>query len=64
MDDEDGPTITDSFYEHLFRGHTHTQAHDTHPKTTDATFSLHHAVSKLRMSCPFKRWVQFIHMGL
>jgi hypothetical protein len=63
--DEDGPKITEGFYEYLFRGSTNSES-QIQPNTTDAALALHHAVSKLRAdtNCSFRRWVPFIHMGM
>lgn len=66
ISDEDGPEVTDSFYEHLFTGSQTSRIDGTQPQTIDAALALHLSVAKLRASghCSFIRWVPFIHMGL
>jgi hypothetical protein len=64
MADEDRPTVTDSFYGHLFESAA-TDTPRTGPDTTQAARALHMAVAELRKKqCSFKRWVPFIHFGL
>lgn len=59
--DADGPKITDSFYEHLFKEY---EMDSIGPDTTQAARALHHAVAKLRSEdVSFARWVPFIHLG-
>ncbi|KAF8886627.1 hypothetical protein CPB84DRAFT_1850089 [Gymnopilus junonius] len=55
MWDADGPIITDSFYEEIFKG---SDGHRTpQPDTTKSSLALHIAVNKLRSKgIPFKRW--------
>lgn len=62
--DKDGPKIADSFYHHIFRGHTNCT--NTTPDTREAAQALYLAVKKLRSEkdCTFQRWVPFIHLGL
>jgi hypothetical protein len=64
MADEDGPTVTDSFYSHLFESAA-TDTPRTRPDTTQAARALHIAVAELRKTkSSFKRWVPFVHFGL
>ncbi|EAU90732.2 hypothetical protein CC1G_04001 [Coprinopsis cinerea okayama7 len=58
--DEDAPLVTDVFYRHLFRRGTAAP-----PDITDAAYSLHLAVKKLRdLGRPFHQWVPFVHHGI
>ncbi|KAF8154290.1 CHAT domain-containing protein [Crassisporium funariophilum] len=60
--DKDGPTITDAFYEELFRGPDGQPT--SRPDVNKSAMALHSAVKKLRSNdVPFRRWVPFIHMG-
>jgi hypothetical protein len=60
MADKDGPTITYSFYDHLFR-----KSGGNVPDIAQAAEALQLAVKQLRDDgCSFKRWVPFIHLGL
>jgi hypothetical protein len=66
MNDEDGPKITDTFYENLFKD---CDPNSTPPVVSDLTKSaeaLHLAVSELRKQpgITFNRWVPFVHYGL
>ncbi|TFY51795.1 hypothetical protein EVG20_g10832 [Dentipellis fragilis] len=63
IQDEDGPTVADSFYEYLTRKQEdHLQGV---PQVAQAAYALHTAVRKLRDDrCSFVRWIPFIHMGL
>lgn len=62
MADMDGPAITDTFYEELFRGSDGKPC--LQPDTTKSAQALHSAVQKLRSkNVPFRRWVPFIHLG-
>ncbi|KAJ7242667.1 CHAT domain-containing protein [Mycena rebaudengoi] len=66
MNDEDGPQIADTFYEHLFRGCDLGANPPALPDLTKAAEALHFAVKKLRKESgmSFKRWVPFVHYGL
>ncbi|KAJ6599402.1 CHAT domain-containing protein [Mycena sp. CBHHK59/15] len=66
MDDRDGPTIADAFYEHLFKSCDTTSNPPVFPNLTTAAEALHLAVIKLRKApgIPFMRWVPFVHYGL
>ncbi|KAJ7257747.1 hypothetical protein C8J57DRAFT_1647484 [Mycena rebaudengoi] len=66
MNDEDGPQIADTFYEHLFRGCDLGANPPALPDLTKAAEALHFAVKKLRKESgmTFKRWVPFVHYGL
>ncbi|KDR78250.1 hypothetical protein GALMADRAFT_138368 [Galerina marginata CBS 339.88] len=60
--DEDGSTVTDSFYKELFRGADGKITGQ--PDTSRSARALHVAVKKLRSGdVPFSGWVPFIHMG-
>jgi hypothetical protein len=64
ISDEDGPTVADAFYEHLFRENKSAAVNTFRPDTTEGAAALHVAVAKLRAKgVSFKRWVPFIHMG-
>jgi hypothetical protein len=65
IDDSDGPTIADTFYEELFKLNTSTDmAATSAPDTTQAAQALRIAVAKLRSTnASFARWVPFIHLG-
>jgi hypothetical protein len=59
MHDEDGPKITDIFYNHIF-----CRQGEPYPDSTKAAEALHLAVKKLRIEgISFRRWVPFIHLG-
>ncbi|KAA1475657.1 hypothetical protein DENSPDRAFT_783742, partial [Dentipellis sp. KUC8613] len=63
IQDEDGPTVADSFYEHLTRNRE--ESTQGIPQVSRAAYALHAAVAKLRDDgCSFVRWIPFIHMGL
>ena len=60
--DQDGPTITDAFYEELFHGPDGKPANV--PDMTKSALALHLAVKKLHLqNVSFRRWVPFIHLG-
>ena len=62
MNDQDGPTITDAFYEEPFCGPDGKPANE--PDMTKSALALHLAVKKLRsQNVSFRRWVPFIHLG-
>jgi hypothetical protein len=62
MNDQDGPTITDAFYEELFCDSDGKPANE--PDMTKSALALHLAVKKLRsQNVSFRRWVPFIHLG-
>ena len=62
MNDQDGPTITDAFYEELFCGPDGKLAQK--PDINRSAQALHIAVKKLHSkNVPFRGWVPFIHMG-
>lgn len=62
MADLDGPTVSDAFYEELFRGPD--GAPCPRPDFNRSAYALDIAVKKLRASgVPFKRWIPFIHLG-
>ncbi|KAJ7869415.1 CHAT domain-containing protein, partial [Mycena leptocephala] len=57
MNDNDGPTVAETVYSHLFRD-------GQHPKHTDAAEALHLAVQQLKDNkVPYERWIPFIHIG-
>ncbi|TFK32759.1 CHAT domain-containing protein [Crucibulum laeve] len=58
INDEDGPTVSDTFYAELFQ-------HDPAcPDMTQTARAIHVATAKLRsQSVSFNRWVPFIHIG-
>lgn len=62
MVDQDGPAITDAFYEELFRG---PDGEPTRlPDVTKSARALDVSVKKLRSTgVAFRRWVPFIHLG-
>jgi len=64
--DEDGPTIADAFYEHLFKNSDATSDPPVFPDLTEAARALHLAVAELRKdkSVSFARWVPFVHFGM
>ncbi|KAJ6621950.1 CHAT domain-containing protein, partial [Mycena sp. CBHHK59/15] len=66
MNDNDGPKIAGTFYEHIFRDCDANSCPPVVPDLTKAAEALHLAVSKLRKEpgMTFKRWVPFIHYGL
>jgi hypothetical protein len=66
MNDSDGPQVTDSFYEELFKTcHTDAPLPQIPPDLTRAAYALHCAVLKLRADgVPVMRWVPFVHYGL
>jgi hypothetical protein len=56
MNDDDGPTIAESFYERLYEGETITA--DAIPRALD------HATRTLReRGAPPERWATFMHIG-
>ncbi|KAJ7907861.1 CHAT domain-containing protein [Mycena leptocephala] len=58
MNDNDGPTVAESVYSHLFRK-------GQQPKHTDAAEALQLAVKELkRREVPHERWIPFIHIGV
>jgi len=62
INDRDGPTIADVFYEQLFRGADGKALNE--PDPNNSARALHVAVKKLRSeNVSFRRWVPFIHMG-
>uniref|UniRef100_A0A8H7Y5V6 CHAT domain-containing protein n=1 Tax=Psilocybe cubensis TaxID=181762 RepID=A0A8H7Y5V6_PSICU len=62
MTDEDGPVISEAFYEYLFRGADGARA--SRPNIRKSARALHTAALKLRLSgVEFRRWVPFIHLG-
>ena len=64
MSDVDGPTITDTFYENLFKDYRFIMTNASGPDTSQAARALHVAVTKLRSeNASFVRWVPFIHLG-
>ncbi|KDR73338.1 hypothetical protein GALMADRAFT_1341890, partial [Galerina marginata CBS 339.88] len=62
IQDKDGPTIADAFYEQIFRGAGGQPGSSV--DTGKYPQALHIAVKKLRSTgVSFRRWVPFIHMG-
>ncbi|TFK35286.1 CHAT domain-containing protein [Crucibulum laeve] len=60
ISDDDGPAISDAFYENLFHG----ISTNFELKNTNSPQALHHAVARLRAEkISFSRWVPFIHIG-
>ncbi|KAJ6562319.1 CHAT domain-containing protein [Mycena capillaripes] len=58
MDDDDGPTIAEVVYSHLFR-------EGQQPQASDTAEALHLAVKELKkQNVPYERWVPFIHIGV
>jgi CHAT domain-containing protein len=58
MSDEDGPTVAEIVYSHLF-------LEGRPPQASDAAEALHLAVQELKKrKIPYERWVPFIHMGI
>jgi CHAT domain-containing protein len=58
MNDEDGPTIAEIVYSHLFRD-------GQQPQASDAAVALQLAVKELRhRKIPYERWIPFIHIGV
>ncbi|KAJ7757348.1 CHAT domain-containing protein [Mycena maculata] len=58
MNDEDGPTVAEIVYSHLFRT-------GQEPQAADAAEALHLAVKILKeRKVPYERWMPFIHMGI
>ncbi|KAJ7692212.1 CHAT domain-containing protein [Mycena rosella] len=58
MIDEDGPTVAETVYTHLF-------AENQQPQVGDAAKALQLAVRKLREAgVAYSRWVPFIHIGI
>ncbi|KAJ7910747.1 CHAT domain-containing protein [Mycena leptocephala] len=58
MNDNDGPTVAESVYSHLFRK-------GQQPKHTDAAEALQLAVKELKCrEVPHERWIPFIHIGV
>ncbi|KAJ7265295.1 CHAT domain-containing protein [Mycena rebaudengoi] len=66
MDDDDGPKVADTFYEHLFKDYKPDADSPVGPDLRKAAEALHFAVTKLRkeQGMSFKRWVPFVHYGL
>ncbi|KAJ7253856.1 CHAT domain-containing protein [Mycena rebaudengoi] len=66
MNDEDGPKITDTFYENLFKDCDPNSTPPVVPDLTKSAEALHLAVSELRKQpgITFNRWVPFVHYGL
>ncbi|KAJ7246075.1 tetratricopeptide repeat-containing protein [Mycena rebaudengoi] len=66
MNDEDGPKITDTFYENLFKDCDPNSTPPVVPDLTKSAEALHLAVSQLRKQpgMTFNRWVPFVHYGL
>ncbi|KAF8196335.1 CHAT domain-containing protein [Mycena galopus ATCC 62051] len=66
IDDQDGPTVADTFYEHLFKDCDATSSPPVLPDLKNSAEALHLAVSKLKKEpgITFKRWVPFVHYGL
>ncbi|KAJ7253870.1 CHAT domain-containing protein [Mycena rebaudengoi] len=66
MNDEDGPKITDTFYENLFKDCDPNSVPPVVPDLTKSAEALHLAVSELRKQpgMTFNRWVPFVHYGL
>ncbi|KAJ7894372.1 CHAT domain-containing protein [Mycena leptocephala] len=59
MNDEDGPTVAEVVYSHLFR------AGPRQPHVTETAEALQLAVKELkRRKVPYEQWVPFIHMGI
>jgi hypothetical protein len=58
MNNDDGPTVTEVVYSHLFR-------EGQQPKHTNAAKALQLAVKELKSrKVPYERWVPFIHIGI
>jgi CHAT domain-containing protein len=58
MNDQDGPTVAEIVYSHLFRD-------SQQPQATDAAKALQLAVKELKeRKVPYERWIPFIHMGV
>ncbi|KAJ6563035.1 CHAT domain-containing protein, partial [Mycena vulgaris] len=57
MNDEDGPTVAEIVYSHLFRD-------GQQPQASDAAEALQLAVKELKnRKVPYERWIPFIHIG-
>ena len=60
--DQDGPTITDAFYEEIFCCPDGKPANV--PDITKSALALHLAVKKLCLqNVSFRHWAPFIHLG-
>jgi CHAT domain-containing protein len=58
MNDQDGPTVAETFYKHLF-------SNGRQPQASDTAEALQIAVKELRAgNVPHERWIPFIHMGV
>jgi CHAT domain-containing protein len=58
MNDEDGPTVAEIVYSHLFH-------EGKQPQVTDAAEALQLAVQELKKrKVPYEQWVPFIHIGI
>jgi CHAT domain-containing protein len=58
MDDQDGPTVAETFYSHLFRD-------GRQPQPTDTAEALQLAIKQLKNNkVPYERWASFIHVGI
>ncbi|KAJ7431489.1 hypothetical protein FB451DRAFT_421107 [Mycena latifolia] len=66
MNDRDGPKITDTFYQHLFKNCNPNSEPPVLPDVTQAAKALHLAIRKLREEpgISFRRWVPYVHYGL
>lgn len=57
MDDEDGPTVAEAFYKHMFRNPGEVDFRDS-------AAALNKAMRELRKKkVGFSRWVNFVHIG-
>ncbi|KAJ7659016.1 CHAT domain-containing protein [Mycena polygramma] len=58
MNDQDGPTVAELLYSHIFR-------EGNEPHANDAAEALQLAIKELRTrETPYERWVPFIHIGV
>ncbi|KAJ7883581.1 CHAT domain-containing protein, partial [Mycena leptocephala] len=58
MNDDDGSTVAEIVYSHLFR-------EGQQPKHTDSAKALQLAVKELKIrKVPYERWIPFIHIGV
>jgi CHAT domain-containing protein len=58
MDDQDGPTVAETFYSHLFRD-------GRQPQASEAAEALQLAIKQLKNTkVPYERWAPFIHIGI
>ena len=57
MNNEDGPTVAEIVYSHLF--------HEGQPQVMETAEALQLAIRELKKGkVPYERWVPFIHIGI